>query len=274
MRHAVKTLRIASCAAALLSSSALAAGTDLPGEYQGKYRVTHSVGINYSNGDYGQAEDTSILYVPLTTKMKFGHFTGKVTVPFISITGPGVVVGDGEVTDGTAGASATEEGLGDIVTGLMYTRSLRKGTSMDVGGDIKLPTADETRGLGTGSADFTAYVGLTQVYGDAFFNARVGRKFNGDTPTTSLHDIWKYSAGAGYKLTPDLTMGATYNYREAATEGGKNPDSASAYAAYKLTKEVSAQGYVGTGFDDASPDFTTGVTLSYRFNVADSDEQD
>jgi len=49
-------------------------------------------GFAYSTGKYGNAASTGILYLPVTGKYESGNLTLKLTVPYISVTGPGGVV--------------------------------------------------------------------------------------------------------------------------------------------------------------------------------------
>lgn len=233
-------------------------------------KLTLSSSYNYSTGDYGQAIDTDITYVPVIAKLKYDGWTAKLTVPYIRITGPGVVVGGEDATvSGAPAAKGTESGLGDVMASLGYSMPLGKqGTFGDLTGKIKFPTADEDKKLGTGNTDYTLQAGLTQVYDDLYLNGNVGRKFNGSSATYRLDDVWKYSVGAGYNFTPSASAGVTYDFREGATPTSENFSQALAYATYKLTGQWAAQAYVGTGFTDAAPDLTTGLQLSYKINFS------
>lgn len=241
-----------------------------------KYKITLMTSYNYSIGDYGQAKDTKITYVPVTAKVKRDYWTAKLTVPYIRIEGPGVVVG-GEDTAVTGAAQpvGTEDGLGDILTSLSYAHPLgTQGTFGDITGKIKFPTADEDRNLGTGEFDYTLQLGVTQMIGDAFLTGSAGRKFNGSSARFNLDDVWKTSAGAGYKFTPELTVGVNYDWREASTRTGANYSHAIGFATYKITDNWETQAYAGTGFTDASPNFSTGLQISYKFDSFGSPSED
>ncbi len=233
-------------------------------------KLTLSSSYNYSTGDYGQVIDTAITYIPVTAKLKYDAWTAKLTVPYIKITGPGVVVGGEDATVvGAPAAKGTESGLGDVIASLGYTMPLgNKGTFGDLTGKVKFPTADEDKKLGTGNTDYTVQAGLTQVYNDFYFTGNVGRKFNGSSATYRLDDVWKYSVGAGYNITPAVSAGVSYDFREGATATAKNFSQAITYATYKLTPEWATQIYLGSGFTDAAPNLTTGVQLSYKFDFS------
>lgn len=241
-----------------------------------KYKVTLMTSYNYSSGDYGQTEDTKITYVPVTAKVKRDRWTAKLTVPYIRIKGPGVVVGgeDTAVT-GTAQPVGTESGLGDVLASLSYKQPIgTQGTFGDITGKVKFPTADEDRNLGTGEFDYTLQLGVTQMIGDAFLTGSAGRKFNGSSDRFDLDDVWKASAGAGYKFTPELTAGVNFDWREASTSTGDNYSHAIGFATYEITGNWEAQAYAGTGFTDASPDFSTGLQISYKFGSFGTSSED
>jgi len=230
-------------------------------------KVKVSTGFDYSKGDYGHSQDTEIWYYPITAKATSGNWTAKVTVPYIRIKGPGAVVGGGGggvIQSGTSNVT-TESGLGDIVAGLTYTYDLRQYDALiDLTGKVKLPTANENRGLGTGEADYTAKVDVTKFLGKAYLFAGAGRKFVGSSTQFQLNDIWLANVGTGYQISPKTGIGISYDYREAAGTG-KNPSEATAYLTYKLTPDLSLQAYGVAGFSDGSPNKGIGMQIGYKF---------
>ena len=229
-------------------------------------RVKLSTGFDYSTGDYGDTQDTEITYIPVTAKAYMGDFTGSLTVPYVRIEGPGSVIGGGDasVQQTGTGVITTESGLGDVVAGLTYTVDLDQYKSyVDLTGKVKFPTADEDKGLGTGEADYTLLVEGTKMIGDAYVSAGLGRKFVGDSPALNLSDVWLGSVGAGYQVTPQFGVGASYDYRESAGSG-ENPSEMTAFATYKVTPDVSVQAYGVAGFSDGSPDHSVGMQIGYK----------
>lgn len=53
----------------------------------GVWRV--STGVNYSEGDYGDVADTRVVSVPVSVRYKRGGFSLRVSVPYVTIEGPG-----------------------------------------------------------------------------------------------------------------------------------------------------------------------------------------
>ena len=120
-------------------------------------RITFSSGVDYSVGNYSATSATEIWYIPVTLKLEQPTVIYKLTVPFIRITGPGYVTGAEADPAGSGDtATTTESGMGDILTSASYTLipyQIEK-LSIDLTAKIKLPTADESRGLGTGEIDY------------------------------------------------------------------------------------------------------------------------
>jgi hypothetical protein len=236
-------------------------------KYLEDLQIKFSTGFDYSTGDYGDPEDTEILYFPFTTKAIFGNWAAKLTVPYLRITGPGAVVGGGDVTvnQGGGGTRTTESGLGDIVAGLTYTVDIEKFNSyVDFTGKIKFPTADEDKGLGTGETDYTLLVDVTKIFGKAYIFGGVGRKFVGENAQLQLDDIWIFNVGGGYQVSKKLGIGGSYDFRESASSSD-NPSEGTGYLTYKITDSILGLLYGVIGFSDGSPDTGVGLQFSYKF---------
>ena len=80
-----------------------------------------SSGFDYTSGKYGAADDTEILYVPLTFKFEGATSLFRLTIPYFSITAPvgGEIVAigpDGQPIRAGTGERSTDSGMGDVVT--------------------------------------------------------------------------------------------------------------------------------------------------------------
>ncbi|MHC4517801.1 MAG: transporter, partial [Planctomycetota bacterium] len=120
-------------------------------------RPTWQYGLSFSylTGDYGEEEDTDILYTAATIKRYFEEGDVMLTIPYLDISDGGVTFIDGgaEAVAGAEGGS----GLGDIILKGRYYAVEQDDMLpfIDLVGSLKIPTADEDKGLGTGEADFT-----------------------------------------------------------------------------------------------------------------------
>lgn len=236
-------------------------------EDNGVFTVTS--GVDYSSGKYGSNDRTNITSVPVIAKYEIDRLTLKLTVPYVSITGPGnVSPGIGKFRNTTTSTRrTTESGLGDIVAAATYNvfggnESL---PVIDITGKIKFGTADKDKGLGTGENDYAAQVDLYKSFGDFTALAGLGYRVYGDTTSAPLDNVFYGSLGGTYKIAKEATAGVVYDYRPAITPNGSAVSEATAFVNYKLNPNWKGQGYVVTGFSDGSPDYGVGALVSYIF---------
>jgi hypothetical protein len=225
-------------------------------------------GVDYSQGDYGNSEDTRILSAPISLKVKKDAFFVKASIPYLHVKGPGsVVAGDGgPVPGGTAGAVTTNDGIGDLSLSAGYTLDVTGSTYFDLIGRVKIPTASESKNLGTGTTDFTAEAAVTHQFGELSLSARGGRRFNGSSTRFPLRNVWQAGAGAYYQAG-DLMLGLDYDWREASLSTASDRSEVTGSLTYKLTPAVRVQAYGYTGFTDGSPNAGGGLQLLYRFAI-------
>lgn len=242
-----------------------------------------SSGIDYSSGDYGADKDTDILYIPFSGSYKSGPWTGKVTVPWIRIEGPGGVTGGGDgvvvikpnkgrgkgtttTTTTARSTTSTESGLGDVWASLKYeveSFPLELGY-LDVTGKIKFPTADEDDGLGTGEMDYTLQVDYAKPLGRLTPLLSVTYKIKGDPSGVDLDNVWYVSAGTDWQMKQGLNVGVTLDFQETSSSGADDALELFTYLSYRLSDSWSAMPYLYKGFTDGSPDLGGGVSLTYR----------
>lgn len=250
MKHAAKL-------AALASISALAFAA--PAQAEDYLQV--SVGADYSSGDYGVTPDTDILAIPVGFKLKKGDFYVRGSLPWLHVEGP-AVPGDGGAIPG-AGATGSRSGIGDLSLAAGYSIPVGDTTFVDFIGKVKLPTASEDKGLGTGTTDFTAEAELTQMFGQTSVSLRGGRRFNGSNAAFPLNDVWQAGAGIYHSAGP-VTLGLDYDWREGALALAPDRSELTGSVGFRLNDQVRLQGYAYTGFSDGSPDLGGGLQLVYR----------
>lgn len=248
-------------AAALGAASAMATAED---------GLTLSTGFDYSRGNYGASTKTEVTYIPFSAKYETGPWTLKLTVPWLSITGPGSVVGSGDdivVLPTTNTARTTNSGPGDIVAGAAYTVIERpaSGLVVDVIGKIKFATADADKGLGTGKNDYAFQTDVVKAFGNLSALGTLGYKVMGDPPGLNLRNVWYGSIGGGYKISPTFSAGGLLDLRQSSVDGGRKQRELTFYAAYKLGTGTRLQAYVVKGLAEGSPDLSVGASLGARF---------
>lgn len=231
-----------------------------------------STGIDYSSGDYGgDPVDTDITFVPFTTSYKTGQWKFKATIPWVRIIGPGTVVGagDGGVVIGNGNAQLTrtnESGLGDIWLSATYESRLVPPELfyLDLTGKVKLPTADEDKGLGTGETDYTAQADVFKPLGQFTPFATVAYKIKGDPSGINLDNVFYLSGGTDFRVSDTTNIGASLDFQEASTSRSDDALDLFAYLNQKINGNWSYTFYGYKGLEDGSPDYGLGLQTTYK----------
>ncbi len=253
----------------MLNRKWMALAALLPGLAFAEGTLTMSSGLDYSTGKFGSNQKTDTVYVPLITKYETGSWTFRVTVPWVSITGPGGVVGTGGdrvTTGGVAGTRrTTESGLGDIVTGASYTVYEQGGWVVDLGAKIKFGTGSESRGLGTGKEDVTVQADVYRSFGPASVFTTVGYKRMGDPDGIEFKNPVFASVGLAHKIGASTTAGLSYDWRDRLRPTSDPIQEMTAFVSHRFSDQWKAQAYLVAGFSDASPDAGAGVIIGRMF---------
>ena len=229
-----------------------------------------STGVDYSSGDYGDSIDTDIIYVPFSASYKSGLWTGKITAAWLSIDGPGNVIGGGDggiILPGNNNTVArTESGLGDVWTSLSYELQsfpIELGY-LDITGKIKIPTADEKKGLGTGETDYTAQLDYAYSAGDYTPLVTIAYKIKGDPSGGDLDNVFYLSAGVDWRQSDTTHYGFSIDFQEASTNNVDDSLELFTYMNYKLSSLWSLTPYLYSGLSESSPDFGGGLQFTYK----------
>jgi hypothetical protein len=230
---------------------------------QGASQTTVSLGVDYSEGKYGEADKSKTTTVPLIIKYETGPFMIKATIPWVRATGTRAAGGD------LASASkTTESGLGDITLGGSYNAYYNDAAKfgIDVGGKIKFATADDSKTLlTTGENDYSIQSDIYKSFGPATVFGTLGWTKKGDPDLVDFKNPWYTSIGVAYKVASATSMGVSYDYRQKVTNNGDPISEASLFLTHKYSKDVKVQAYLVGGFSDASPDVGAGAVVSFGF---------
>lgn len=233
------------------------------GEEQGS-ALKLTTGLDISTGRYGESSNTDILVVPLT--LSYAQFPWKFTAgaAYFDVDGPGnVIVGiDGVETQSSPEQTQTA-GFGDITLSGSWSADSLWNTNpyIDLTFKIKLPTADEDAGLGTGYTDFQGQVDLAYALGRLTPLATIGYKIPGDTDQNKQ---LLGSVGIDFNWQEKTSTGAFFDYRDASTSDTDARKEAMVYTSYRFSSRLTITGYWVTGFSDASPDQGAGLLISIR----------
>lgn len=231
-----------------------------------------SSSLNYSAGKYGTAERTTSLYVPFTLKRYYARYDLAVTVPYLRQTSAGQMVWvGGKPLRATRGsfrqASTTEAGPGDIV--LRATRGLTledAAFGLALAGKLKLPTADEDKGLGTGQADIGAGLEFSKEV-SAGWTLLVDGYYTviGEPAGVNFNDQLALDLGFTRTLRENLALTVLYETQNAIVEGNPGPRGLSAALTGGAAGGLQVSGGLGLGLSDGSPDLGLSAGFSLKF---------
>lgn len=229
--------------------------------------LTLGAGLHYSSGDYGTGSSTKITTLAGTARYEKGPWVYKASVPIIEVSGANTVVPGIGRTRGGPAPRRTETGLGDIVVSATHATYYDKASTLglDLTAKVKLPTADEQKGLGTGEPDFAFLADFYKTFGRFTGFGGVGYHILGDAPGLPLENVWSANLGATTKLDARDSVGAMLEGRQRALPGGSPQRELTGFWMRTLDRDWSAQAYVLVGLADGSPDWGMGLSFARPF---------
>jgi hypothetical protein len=169
---------------------------------------------------------------------------------------------------GASGQKVTNSGLGDIILrGRYYAVEEKEYVPLiALTTRIKIPTASESKGLGTGALDHGYGVELSKMLGDkwiAFLDG--GYNFIGDPDSRALQNQYWFDIGGGHYLTKSFLMSVYYEeYRSLVVDRVNIRDVFFAFN-YKASDAWRFNGGVTVGLSNSAPDYGVSLGTSYRF---------
>ena len=230
-------------------------------------RPSFTAGVDFNRGDFGADQATETLSTPFSARADIGDFRFSIGASWLQITGPGGVVADGVIIDGDAvGEIEQNSGFGDLTLGVNYNvpTNLTGDWIVQLQGRLKVPTADEDQGLGTGEVDGGVAVDLAYDFGKFTPFTTVGFRWRGDPEGADLNNTFNVSVGGSYNLGRGYALLASYDFREATTDTADESQEVFGAITGPITRQVRWTLYGSAGFTDGAPDGGVGFQLTYR----------
>lgn len=259
---------------AILATLLLAAGAA-----QAEDGFSLGLGLDYSTGDYGTGIDTRILSVPVTATYGTGNWTFKASLPWMRVEGdPTVLPGLGTVTNptgrgrvidtgggNTVTESGTASGVGDLRLAATYSIPTGASAGIDLTGNVKIATADEDKGLGTGGNDYGVAVDLYSTVGTTTVFGGAGYTWLGDSIYIDVDSAAHANAGLAFDTRGGSRVGMVYEWREAVTSLTESRREATGFITMPAGEKNRLQLYATKGFSEGSPDWGAGVAYTAAF---------
>ncbi len=202
------------------------------------------LGGGYKTGDFGTPTTSNLYYLSSIIGYGEPRYDISVNIPYLLI------------MNKINSQNTSEYGLGDII--------LRGGSSIVPEGEsgfslywalaVKLPTADNTKGLGTGEADYGSFVKMNQVLMKLKFSLVGGYIKIGDTADINYNDIYLY----GFEISRvfgSTDISVSFVERRSAIPGNQNAREITIGIFHVLNMDYAVRGSAFKGLNKSSPDF-------------------
>lgn len=190
----------------------------------------------------------------------------RASTAYLEVTGSaGVADSDGSAGGGDVIRMGTVRGLGDTTVALGHTMRRIGGSSyyFETTARVRLPTGDESKGLGVGVVDYglSGEIGLNESGGGA--SLEITRRFLGDRAGLNCVDGWQTNAAAWWRPTASTQIGLAGFWREASVASGDDPAQVGAFASYQWTPNVRLSLSASAGLSDATADYSTDMRVTW-----------
>jgi outer membrane putative beta-barrel porin/alpha-amylase len=245
----------------------IAAATAPDGRAESGVRTDLRVLPAYFSGTYGTGIDTSIVYVPLILAVSSARQDFRLTIPYLSInTSEPVIYLDGEVIGPVPGGTTSESGLGDIFAQeeFFFVQGGARRPWVSAILRVKFPTADETKGLGSGQLDYGGGLGIIQPLGPAWsLIGALQYVVRGDPAGVDFRNTAWITFGTQWRPSKVNSWNAFYDRRQSVIPG--NSDLADLSLGYDrlLSPGISFRSTVYIGLSDTTEDFGLSAGLSF-----------
>ena len=207
-------------------------------------------------------------YLPLIFILGSTRQELRVTVPYLSVTTsqPVTFVGN-EIIPRGSGGRTNESGLGDIVAREEYffLEGGRRRPWISGLIRIKAPTADDTRGLGTGEWDYGPGGAVIQplgarwnLLGDAQYVVR------GDPRGTDFRNTWWLSGGLQKKLSGSTAASLYYERTQSVVPGRRDLVDLILGYDHGFARRLTLRTSVFVGLSDTAEDYGLSAGFSMR----------
>jgi len=251
-------------AAVLAAPLALFLSWPAPAETQPEIRFVPA----YFSGDFGTGISTGMTYLPLIFILGSTRQELRVTVPYLSVTTsqPVTFVGN-EIIPRGSGGRTNESGLGDIVAREEYffLEGGRRRPWISGLIRIKAPTADDTRGLGTGEWDYGPGAAVIQPLG-ARWNLLGEAQYvvRGDPRGTDFRNTWWLSGGLQKKLSGSTAASLYYERTQSVVPGRRDLVDLILGYDHGFARRLTLRTSVFVGLSDTAEDYGLSAGFSMR----------
>ena len=252
-----------------VTAAAMAALVAFPAAAQPVAEV--STGVEYQEGGYGTGERVETLTVDNRVRVESGGLFLFASLPWRRIEAPGNVVGGGGllglpiIIDPTRpGGREVREGIGDLRLGGGYRLPRVAGLELALTGELKLPTASASRGIGTGEIDVAAGAEASRTFGAITPFVGISYTVPGDPEGFEVRDSLAARGGLLARLGPGLRGTVAYGYAQSLSPLLADEQQVSTALDVALSRRLSLGFHGIAGLSEGAADYGAGVRLGWR----------
>jgi len=215
----------------------------LPSVARADGRSYLDISAGYMTGDFDTPTTSHLYSLAPTLGYVASRHDFSVTLPYLTL----------QSESGTT--RQTENGIGDIIVraGAVLFPESAGGFTLNGSLAIKLPTADETKGLGTGETDYGAFASAQQRLGAFKLLLTTGYLIIGNPPGLDYQNIFSYGISLSRRFAVTSVYGS-FESRQTVISGYDNPQELSAGFFHALNPDYAIKGHFFFGLNNGGPD--------------------
>lgn len=253
-----------------------------------EYLYDFEVSPSFTSGDYGTDDDVNVFYLPFIFNFYPSQkVRGTVVVPWVYQSSTHITFAGGmdhhsfqtvEDSRDSAGGmdhhgfQAVEDsrdsasGLGDIKLQGEYAFLLEPMDRFNflLEGTVKLPTASESKGLGTGETDVGLAAELGWTVNQVYYFGRLGYTVVGEPSGKNFDNPFLYEGGISLSINPHFYLTLSLEGSTSIDEDLDDPLEGVLSWDYQMEADLNLNGFLLLGFSDGSPDYGLGIGFSKR----------
>ena len=222
----------------------------------------------YFTGEFGTGVRTDMVYVPVIFVGASSRQEFRLTLPYLWIrTIAPVTFTGGEIIRRGTGGATTVTGPGDVVVQdeYFFVQGNRRLPWISGIARLKLPTADESKGLGTGKADYGPGVSIIQPIGQrGNFIGAVEYVVRGEPAGAEFRNTLWVTAGFQSRLSDLSSVNLVYEKRQSVIGGRPDIEDLSLGLDHHLSPAVTFRSALYLGVSDTAEDYGFSLGLSFR----------
>lgn len=213
------------------------------------------IGGGFSTGDFGGQTRTNLYYINSVIGYVTQSYDLSITVPY-----PFMISDNNDSHQN--GMMNTKNGIGDITLqagGLLLEENMA-GFSIYGSLSAKLPTADEKDGLGTGEADYGAFLDIGKNISNFKISLLPGYIYTGDSATQKYGDINIYGIGAS-AIFDQTYYYLSYEWRKSMFSDTEDPQFINGGFSHAFNTTYAIKSDVSFGLNKGAPDLGLKIGL-------------